>query len=1011
MPERRIYAYGGFDPAMRVNPLEITPISVFQAQSEALRGLPRARARPETVLLGPDNSLRPAPGGLGLTAWPLERVNTRLRRPIRMYGGGDQPVSAPQNRRSATLADVLADRAGSAVVTDPALFEGSVAARTARPGAVRRTLTAIDLLANPAQAIAGVTPQQAQAVYSELIDPPNRYGQRLYQGPVPRPGRTGGYRRHDDTMFVDPTDWSTNLPSDVPIGQRGAGAAASAERAALLTDVSGFSSEDPSRVRTAARTGRRPVGGDGGYPERAQEVVVYRPDGTFEVRTVDPTIEARNVEIPIDRRLSAYNSDQQDYLTLGELVRQASEEAKTPLMPRSAVLEADRRGRVSPMYGPGGGEGSLIGTLSRTGSEPVPLYAPTVGGERLSMARDIANRFGKPQFESIKEPAYRPGTPLNRDVDGVLRPQLAEAFGEVGLPVVQTLVPSRNRGHVANVGTLQEAIRNGLQVRQSGGEPLGLEEVRALAESIRRQPWSPDAPRLYVERPAGVDATSGTPLQGPAELRRILLPQVQQDASGPGPMTGAFVRAVPGEAGPALLLGNPEIRKAAEAFMQRRGASRYESGIEGLTSALASQAGRPPQTGLNAPAAASPVVQQAARVAVQQLGGTAAVPGRPIWAPAQQWESEGGAGWGYQRVSPVGPLPEGITYRLMGDGASTVMGRMTPAALAGALPPAGSYGAQVLAQDVHSYLQGAVPLEQIAAALPFPERVSAPMPQPGAPDPMTPQGPASAWSPGRASTLEAALQQAAAAQVMGGDPRQMVLTADGRPFTGQFPYAPSYLDDVAAYMAASAPGARVMDRSPQGVQLALDLAGVTQQGRQMELPIALPQGVEESWANRTGRGLERLYARDAFGYDTRPAQQSVTAEQLNVPFRDITGDVRILEPELVGTGAGPYAGAAYTRTPLDRTAYQRSLVQGPQQAGAPGFDYGAMAEALGNEGNPDGPIIRRVRYARRLADGQIESVDRPVRASVPPVEPGSPAHRRAMAQMAMRIRARQGGLR
>jgi hypothetical protein len=88
------------------------------------------------------------------------------------------------------------------------------------------------------------------------------------------------------------------------------------------------------------------------------------------------------------------------------------------------------------------------------------------------------------------------------------------------------------------------------------------------------------------------------------------------------------------------------------------------------------------------------------------------------------------------------------------------------------------------------------------------------------------------------------------------------------------------------------------------------------------------------------------------------------ADQANLPFRDIDTEPRALAEGLIGRSAGPYAGASYYGTPLDRSQYQGGL------SGRPGFDYGTMADQMG-------------------------------------AEPGSPEQSRAMAQLVARQRARQ----
>jgi hypothetical protein len=248
--------------------------------------------------------------------------------------------------------------------------------------------------------------------------------------------------------------------------------------------------------------------------------------------------------------------------------------------------------------------------------------------------------------------------------------------------------------------------------------------------------------------------------------------------------------------------------------------------------------------------------------------------------------------------------------------------------------------------------------------------------------------------------------------------------------TGQSPYAPSYIDDVAAYMAANAPAARIVDRTPQGAQLELDLAGATARNGQLELPIAVPTPVQPSAAALGEAALRRAYAgapeagppyvwpvsdwaastsggERLFG-DTqvqRPWQLRADPDQLGVSFRDIASEVVPLPPARAGRGAGPYAGAPIYRAALDRSRYQSSL------SGDPNFDYADMARRSG-AGGRYGPVVSRLSKVQDTPAGIVSEV-RNVYGPSPDnlgMEVGSPAQELALAQLAMRIRARQQGL-
>jgi len=1014
-----VYGIGGMrpwsdprDPRKTVGPRPMGPAGLGMPSGNPLVSAYSVPGRVENVRTGEISDsvvmfprIAPTHGGSGYPVNTLSRVDSSARLPLSVYGPGGPPQKGKWTREDASIRDVVRGLAESATVVDPQLYVGSVARGTARPGNVSQTLTRADLLANPLQTAGGsigVTTEEAKAVYRDLIDPPNIKGRRLH--PMPGQPNTYGLFRSGD-MFVDPTDSRTNLPSDLPLHLRGNAGVGASERNALMTDASGFSSEDLSRARTSERTGRRPVGAiSGDDVNRAVPVAVVRPDGTFGVEYLDPTREIRNIEIPIDQRMSSYNSDAQDYETLSGLAGEIRREARAPLMPRSAVVAAKNSGRYAPLP-LDRRDGTMVGHLqgtSRQGETTTPVYAPVDrSGDPITIARNIPS--GRKDSIIEEERAFRLGSPTNIDIEGVARPQLAEILAEAG-HLRRGLVPagapnSRERArNTVRLGDLEEMVRDGMAVTQRGAGSLDPDQLRQLATSIRLRPSGEDRPTLYVTRPPSSGA------QGPAELVDILLPEVQQD---PRVMTGSFVKGVVGDIGPALLSSNPYIRRDAEAYLQRQGYEQGETTIGGLLNALTSGGQRPPQSGLDAPASASPVVQMLARGVV----------------PAG-----------------AGQVPAGVGYRLMPDGINAYSGRATAEQLAGALPPSGSYGSRLLMEDIHDYLQGQVPMSQITQALQLRQQVPEPMGR-VMPDPMAPQGPTSTYYPGGGG-IQAPLQQAAAAASfpVGDGSRQLQIHralrgADGqligvRPMTGQSPYAPSYIDDVAAYMAANAPAARIVDRTPQGAQLELDLAGATARNGQLELPIAVPTPVQPSAAALGEAALRRAYAgapeagppyvwpvsdwaastsggERLFG-DTqvqRPWQLRADPDQLGVSFRDIASEVVPLPPARAGRGAGPYAGAPIYRAALDRSRYQSSL------SGDPNFDYADMARRSG-AGGRYGPVVSRLSKVQDTPAGIVSEV-RNVYGPSPDnlgMEVGSPAQELALAQLAMRIRARQQGL-
>lgn len=219
-------------------------------------------------------------------------------------------------------------------------------------------------------------------------------------------------------------------------------------------------------------------------------------------------------------------------------------------------------------------------------------------------------------------------------------------------------------------------------------------------------------------------------------------------------------------------------------------------------------------------------------------------------------------------------------------------------------------------------------------------------------------------------------------------PGEYVVDADGqmRVVTGPLPnrFAPDPADAVAAYMAAQA-----KMQWPNGVRWT--------QARPLEGTWNEEQSFPVFRGGNPARG--RTAAPQQGGY-IQPGLLPRIGEEVRRSLADV---------ELpVGRAAGPYARAPYYGIDLD--PYQRAATA---RGAARGFDYGAMAAALG-DGTPRSTApLRRVESWRPdpAAPGSQQLVRRmgdvmtgaPV---VPDANVGSPEHERAMRQLAMRLRNR-----
>jgi hypothetical protein len=140
-------------------------------------------------------------------------------------------------------------------------------------------------------------------------------------------------------------------------------------------------------------------------------------------------------------------------ITRGDIAKEARSDTKTPVIGESALRGEIARGRAQVFDTPEGRAklaqrfyemgvlqndkvGSLVGFINQTRAVrtpggvkevvvPLPLFAPTKGGQRIAGRRDVP--FGEYSSQTITEPIYRIGNPQSRDKDE-LRSQVAEAM-------------------------------------------------------------------------------------------------------------------------------------------------------------------------------------------------------------------------------------------------------------------------------------------------------------------------------------------------------------------------------------------------------------------------------------------------------------------------------------------------------------------------------------------------------------------------------------------------------
>jgi hypothetical protein len=867
-------------------------------------------------------------------SWSTEKqlaipgIPTRVL-PGRTYTPGEEP--AHRSRRGDALRDTVLGRTEQARVVDPALLGGAMNRWNPEGDFakdVRKPEIPAEWIAEGYQVPVGVVERlrglglRRDGGFPETVKEPGTVERSVLRLEVGDPAVAGEYLdlldpaerspiRGGAPYAGDPIDYATGLPSDVPIALRGKKGALLAENIAVGADRGGFASTDPESVSMRAR---RPSSDQA--PFQTVDVVMANGDGTFSVRKIDPTAAVRQRTLDPDSTAPFGRSEDQ---SMGSAVQEVMNEAKTPVITRSALVAAKEAGRFRPLP-LDQREGSLVGYITQAGAkEALPVYAPTEEGRPLMTSGESPERL------------YRVGNPLNRD-DTAVRVGLSEL---TGLAPVWGTRPQRDRP--VSKGALAEQMERGYTVAPSA-DPGAVFAPDALVAQLNalRGATAEEARSRIGQLTVGTGPELAAAIRGGAEgvgpfrnagyyseqafgvPRSTLVPEVDQAT---GRATGRLLPMARTESGPAMLLGDTLARIKGEEFGERRGGMFGRVGLEREAGAL----------GKGSYMAETPTVDGIQRVIAPMI-----VSGR-LTAEAIEGDPQMS-----RLFAPGSQARELLNQAVVG----ATNGRMRM-----------NWAPQPIAAPVTT---GMSPFQQFTAT-PLPQRPVAPPRQ------------------GEPGLLDSRLQQEAAARVLGTpETRQLQImrafrNPEGgyigvRPMTSGSQYTPSYIDEVASYMAANAPAARAVDRTPQGTQLELDLAGATALNGQMELPIAASELAPPSAAALREAALQRAYAgapeagppyvwpvsdwaASASGGERlfgdaqvqRPWQLRAHPDQLDVPFRDISAEPRTLVEELVGGKRGPYAMASYNNPPLDRSQYQGSM------SGRGDFDYGAMADQVGAE--------------------------------------------------------------
>lgn len=374
-----------------------------------------------------------------------------------------------------------------------------------------------------------------------------------------------------------PVDWSTGLPSDVPLMARGRFGRDFEENQLLSGDGLGFRSESPE---TASLLPKRT--GVEAAINSLEPIIVFGADGVARKKMIDPQI-AVDQDTPNPDSTAAFERTRD--VILGERIRQIQEEAKTPIMPRSALIQAYKDGRFQPLP-ESERVGTLIGYLRNERApdvDPIPVYAPERDGKPLTITRDIAKRgpYGSyvvPEVEQI----YRVGHELNRD-DDFIRESLNPRYLDQGtIPELQVrtrVAPQRDRP--INLSALLTRAEEGYQIVAADSPLFGLtpEGLKARVNMLRQQPMQ-------------IDEATGRPTNSFAgkldvykdgELLQSIVPEVDQGGS----YTGRFLPLKAEEEGPSFLLSAPLRRIKGEEFGSRKTEmSEVGAGFEGTLNRL-----------------------------------------------------------------------------------------------------------------------------------------------------------------------------------------------------------------------------------------------------------------------------------------------------------------------------------------------------------------------------------------------------------------------------------------
>lgn len=967
---------GSAEPLMRrVRSADLLPIDQrpgYDANRLGWKGGSAAVGRP----WGSNNATQLGLPGLprSMTTGP-EAILGRTYRPA--------PEREPSLPPSERLAALVEGRIGSASFTDPALMTGSFALGTARPGRVRRVVTAEDL--GRVRGEGGIPD-----VYRELVNQAERTDVRLQ-------------------------DLMQEAPGDRRIGYAGG-------EPAMRTPISYVTALPDERMLPGGRT-------PGEEPGHTVPVTYHLGGGKFTTVNVDPALVVENRAIPVEQRESAFDSDSYREITLGAAAQEALRGSKTRMTGASLIDRAAEEGRWFAAQG--GYPGTQIGVLRVPGAnpaapQPAPASSPTF--TPVYMPRDYEGDpytvsslrpaygytgYTLPEPEVFFEDAVRVGAPMSRDPD-ILRRGLAEALAQQ-LPVqAKTVGNTRN---VANAGRLRNAIENGMIVAPLGGGALSAEDVVARLSAMRGSTDASAAPVLQVSRPSSKEG-------GSAKVLHTLVPE--KDLGGN--YTGRYLVADwTDEIGPAALLSNSKLRKAGEAWEKEQGIPREDRGLIGLASALAAHGGYPRKHEPQLPAAANPMNAMAARAILsdsefEALGDRAALLQRAMA--------------GARTVNPGNPFAALVDAA----GAAPVL-RVPPGIAA-----ADSYDRVRLEQGIYDALNGQVPMDVIRSRLAYSERPAFPG-KAVAPEEMpriamvplaggAPVTPAEMALPSASNSLPQpfigpAMPPTAAARASTERVIQPALflrqryrttvaedgTVRREPLGGPIPfgdggampsaYAPSAFDGAALAWAARVAekaaksgrkptvvrdmvvrqGELPLDYTPPAGQLEMFPAGApavrltpAELGRRLKAVEMADEGAE-LWASGSAPQLystpDALAARGPDGERLYPVPADVLASTVNAPgspgqlpirFMDIDpARVQVSAAEIpVGRAAGPYAGSEYYGLG-DAGASRRAAMSARGQAA--GFDYQRMAGALG-------------------------------------AEPGSPEHERAMLQMMRRVAAR-----